>query len=105
MEKSEEGATGAVTVTVIARLTVRFPETPVTENRYAPGVAELATVSVSLLAAVVAEGVNDAVTPDGKPVALNATVPLNPPCGTTLIVALPLPPCTTVTFELDAERV
>lgn len=54
-----------------------------------PVVAPLDAVSVSELVLVVEPGLNDAVTPVGKPDAESATDPLNPPDGTTVMVSVP----------------
>jgi len=47
-------------------------------------------------------GLNVAVTPNGTPVAERATVPLNPFCGTTVIVLAPLAPGRTLRLAGDA---
>ncbi len=70
-----------------------------------PGVAVVAAVNVSVLEAVAGFGLNDAVTPLGKPEADNVTPPLKPLCGVTVIVLMPLVPCVTLTLFGDAERV
>jgi hypothetical protein len=61
-----------------------------------PGAAELLVCSVSVLATVVEFGVNVAVTPAGRLVALRVTEPVKPPRGTTDTVALAAPPWTVV---------
>jgi hypothetical protein len=70
-----------------------------------PVVAALLAVSVSVLDVVVGLGLNDAVTPLGRPEADKLTLPLKPFCGVTLIVLAPLPPCVIVKLVGDAERV
>jgi len=75
----------------------------------------LEAVKVSVLVPVVEVGLKLAVTPEGKPLALRATLPVNPPEGVTVTVLLPVAPwatlalvaareksgvCTTVTFKL-----
>ena len=87
---------GAVTVTVNGTVAIRLPEVPLIINWDIIAAAELATVSVNVLFAVVLAGLNEAVTPAGKPVAVKATVPLNPVCGATVMVAVPVPPTPTV---------
>lgn len=99
--KSEAG----VTVTVIVSEAARLPETPLMVNCAAPSAAEPVAVSVSVLLALVLAGLNNAVTPVGNPVAVNATVPVKAPVGTTLMAEVPLPPASTVTFEGEDERV
>lgn len=68
---------GEVTVSATVVLAVTDPDAPVTVTVDAPGAAELAAVSVNVLLPETT-GPNDAVTPDGKPDAESATVPLNP---------------------------
>src|SRR6266446_3939252 len=70
-----------------------------------PVVAVLLAVNVKVLVAVAGFGLNDAVTPLGKPEADKLTLPLKPFCGVTVIVLVPLVPCVTVTLPGDAERV
>jgi len=62
-------------------------------------------VSVNVLVDVVLAGLNDAVTPLGKPDADKLTLPLKPFCGPMLMVLEPLPPWTTLTKLGDAESV
>jgi hypothetical protein len=92
---------GAVTVTVIVTAEVRLPEVPVTVKEDTFAAAALVAVSVSVLVDVALAGLNDAVTPVGKPVALKATLPLNPPRGVTVMVAVSLPPAATFTLETE----
>ncbi len=68
------------------------PEVPVMVTAEVPSVAELAAVRISVLLPVVLAGLKDAVTPPGRPVAAKATGPLNPFCGVTVIVLLPVAP-------------
>ena len=69
-----------------------------------PVVAVLLAVSVSVLVLVVLPGLNDPVTPLGRPEGDRLTLPLKPFCGVTLIVLVPLVPWVIVTLEGDAER-
>src|SRR5262249_20227095 len=83
MEKSGEAI---VRVTVV--LCVNDPLTPCTAMGYVPLAANAVAVNVSV---EVPEpetegGENDAVTPEGSPVAESATLPPNPPTGDTVIV-------------------
>ena len=58
-----------------------------------PKVAVLEAASVkTVLAPVVEVGLNVAVTPLGKPLAVNATLPVKPPVRVMLIVLVPLVP-------------
>src|SRR5215467_2469861 len=69
-----------------------------------PVAAPAAAVSVSELVLVVGFVPKDAVTPLGKPEADRVTLPVKPLVGLTVIVLPPLaPPCTSVTFEGEAE--
>jgi len=58
-------------------------------------VLEAASVNI-VLVAVVDVGLNVAVTPLGKPLAVNATLPANPPVRVTVTVLVPLAPRLTV---------
>jgi hypothetical protein len=70
-----------------------------------PVVAVLLAVSVSVLVLVALLGLNDAVTPLGKPDADRLTLPVKPFCGVTVMVLEPLAPCVIVTLFGDAEIV
>ena len=82
---------------------VRVPEIPVTVTVTVPVVAVLLAVSVKVLELVVPAGLNDAVTPLGRPDADNATLLLNPFSGLTVIVLAPLDPCVMVRPLGEAE--
>ena len=69
-----------------------------------PVVAVLLAVSVSVLVLVVLVGLNEAVTPLGRPDADRLTLPVKPLRGLTVIVLVPLVPWVIVTFAGDAER-
>jgi len=92
----------AVTVSTIDAVLVRLPDVPVTVTVTVVGVAVLLAVSVSVLVSVVLLGLNDAVTPLGRPEADRLTVPVKPFCGLTVTVLVPFPPCTTLTLAGDA---
>ena len=62
----------------------------------------LLAVNVSVLVLVAGFGVNDGVTPLGRPDAARFTLPVYPAVGLTVIVLVPLAPCATVAGE--AER-
>jgi hypothetical protein len=57
---------------------VKLPEVPVMVTGIVPMVAELLAVSVNVLAVLAGFGLNDAVTPLGKPDADKVTLPLKP---------------------------
>jgi hypothetical protein len=91
----------AATVSVKVVVAVVDPEVPVTVMVDAPVVAVLLAVSVSTLEVVEDAGLNEAVTPLGKPDAVNDTVPVNPLRSVTVIVSVLLAPW--VTDRLVAE--
>jgi hypothetical protein len=71
-----------------------------------PVAAVLLAVKVNTLDVVALAGLKDAVTPLGRPDADNATLPVKPFCGATVMVVVPAAaPCVTVTLEGAAERV
>ena len=84
---------------------VRVPEAPVTVTVAVPVVAVLLAVSVSVLVLVVLLGLNEAITPVGRPDADKVTLLLKPFTGFTAIVLVPVAPCVTVTLFGDAEIV
>jgi hypothetical protein len=94
---------GAVTVSAIVAVLVKVPEEPVTVIVEVPAAPEALTVSV--LAPVVLAGLNDAVTPLGRPDATRLTLPLKPFCGPTVIVLAPLLPCLIESVGCDAASV
>ncbi len=64
----------------------------------AAAAAVLVAVNVTVLVPVVETGEKAALTPVGNPVALKATLPVNPPVGVTVIVLVAVPPCPTETL-------
>ena len=72
---------------------VRLPDVPVTVTVAVPTVAVLLAVSVRTLEVVDEVGLNDAVTPLGRPEAARVTLPVNPFAPTTAMVDVPLAPC------------
>jgi hypothetical protein len=86
------GAITAVTVRLIVVLGVRLPDVPVTVTDTGPGVAELLAVNVRTLVLVVVAGLNEAVTPAGRPEAARVTLPVKPFVGFTVIVLLTFAP-------------
>jgi hypothetical protein len=71
---------------------VKLPDEPVTVTVAVPVVAALLAVSINVLVFVVVVGLNDAVTPLGKPDADKLTLPLKPFCGVTVMVLVPEAP-------------
>jgi hypothetical protein len=70
-----------------------------------PVAAVLLAVNVSVLVLVAGFGLNDAVTPVGRPDAARVTAPVYPLIGVTVMVLFPLPPCGIVAGDTDeAER-
>ena len=83
----------------------RFPDAPAMVTEAVPVVAVLLAVSVSVLVPVVLVGLNEGVTPEGKPEADKLTVPLKPLSALTVMVLVPLAPWTMVRLVGDAESV
>jgi hypothetical protein len=81
------------------------PDVPVMVTVAVPIAAVLLAVSVNVLVLVVVLGLNDAVTPLGRPDADKLTLPLKPFCGATVMVLTPLAPCVMLRLLGDAERV
>jgi hypothetical protein len=96
---------GPVTVRVIVVVFVRLPDVPMMVTRTVLEVAALLAVSVSVLVPVAGSGLNNAVTPLGRPDADKFTLPLKPFDGVRVIVVVPGFPCEMLTLLGDAERV
>jgi hypothetical protein len=80
------------TFSVIEAVAVLLPEVPVTVTVNAPVVAVVVAASVSTVEVVEDAGLNEAVTPLGRPEAVNDTVPANPLRSVTVMVSLLLAP-------------
>jgi len=94
------------TVRLTVVVAVKLPDVPVIVTVDVPVAAVALAVSVSVLVVLVGFGLNPAVTPLGKPEAARVTLPLNPSCGLTVIVLVPLaPPCWMVTLVGEADSV
>ena len=81
------------------------PDTPETVTVAVPVAAVLLAVSVNMLVVAVPPGLNDAVTPLGRPDADKLTLLLKPPWGVTVIVLVPLVPWTKLRLLGEEERV
>jgi hypothetical protein len=84
---------------------VKPADVPVMVTVDVPVVAVALAVSVNVLVLVVLLGLKEAVTPLGRPEADKLTLPVKPFCGVTVIVLVPLLPCTRVTPFGKAESV
>ena len=84
---------------------VKLPDVPVTVTVTVPVAAMLLAVSVNVLVLAVLPGLNDAVTPLGRPDADKLTLPLKPFCGVTVMVLAPLAPWVMLRPLGDAESV
>ena len=69
---------------------VKLPEVPVMVTGNVPTPAVPAAVRVRVLVVAVVLGLNEAVTPAGRPDADKLTLPLKPNCGVTVTVFVPL---------------
>jgi hypothetical protein len=101
-ERVKFGAAFTLRLTVV--VLVELPELPVMVTVAVPVVAVLFAESVSVLVVEALLGVKEAVTPPGRPDADRLTFPEKPPIGVTVMVLMPLVPCTRVTLLGEAER-
>ena len=69
-----------------------------------PVAAVLLAVRVSVLVLVEEAGLNEGVTPLGRPDADKLTLALNPFCGVMVTVSVPVAPAVTLTLAGDADR-
>jgi len=83
-DKLKFGAPLTANESVVERL--KLPLTPLTVTVKVPMAALVLAVKVSMLVLVVLAGLNDAVTPAGKPEAERLTAPLNPLSWVTVMV-------------------
>jgi hypothetical protein len=107
-EREKSGTGAAVTVRESVVVLVKPPEVPAMMTVAVPGVTALPTVKAKVLEVVVLVvlvGLNEAVTPAGKPEADRLTLPLKPFSEATVIVFEPLAPCMTLKVLGEAERV
>ena len=82
-----------------------LPDVPVMATVADPVVADVLAVKVTMLEEVAGFVLKLAVTPLGRPDAARVTLPLKPLDGLTVIVLVPLVPCTTLTLLGDGEIV
>ena len=80
------------------------PDAPERVTVTVPVAAVLLAASVNALVPAVLLGLNDAVTPLGKPDADKLTLLLKPPCGVTVMVLVPLVPWTRVRLLGEADK-
>src|SRR6266478_6479063 len=105
-----EGSVGTDwTVSEIVAVFVKLPDVPVTVTVTVPVVAVLLAVRVSVLVLAVPllgvlVGLNEAVTPLGRPEVDKLTLLLKPFCGLTVMLLVPVVPCAIVMLFGDAER-
>jgi len=92
----------AFTVRETVLLWVKPPAVPVIVTVAVPVAAALLAIRVRVLEAVAGLGLNDAVTPLGRPEADKVTLLVKPPCGVTVIVLVAFTPWTTLTLLGDA---
>ena len=92
-----------MTVSVSVVVWVRLPDVPVMVTVAGPTVAVLDAVRVNVLLVGALAGLKDAVTPAGRPLAERATDPAKLLSGVTVIVLVPVAPCTTLADEADSE--
>jgi len=98
------GKTAAVIVTATVVVWDKVPEVPVTVTFAVPVGAVPLTAKVSVLVPVVLAGMNEALTPAGKPEAVKLTVPVKLFCGVTVIVLTPLEPCAMLRLAGDGDK-
>ena len=83
---------------------VRLPEVPVMVTVAKPRVAVLDAVSVRTLLVVALAGLNEAVTPGGRPLAERATVPVKLLRLLIVMVLVPVAPWTTLIGFGEADN-
>jgi hypothetical protein len=81
------------------------PKLPVMVTALVPVAAADVALNVATLEVAVDAGLNDTVTPVGRPVAVSATLPVNPLFGATVIVLVAPAPCKTLNDGVDVVNV
>lgn len=93
-----------VIVSVRRALLVSVPDVPVMVSVAVVGAADALTFTVSRLLVVAFWGLNDAVTPAGRPETPRLTVPLKPFCALTVMVLVPLLPGAIDSVDADEDK-
>lgn len=96
---------GGLTVRESVVELVKLPAVPVMVTVAAPVVAVLVAASVNVLVPAVLAGLNDGVTPEGRPDTDKLTLLLKPFSALMVTVVAPLAPWTMVKLVGDAEGV
>ena len=96
-------AANTVSETVVEFL--KLPYVPVTVTVAGPVAATLLARRVNVLEPLAGLGLNNAVTPLGRPERERLTLPVKPFCGARVIAVMPLPPCGMLKPLGDAESV
>ena len=104
-DQTEGSELTAVTVRLTVVVLIRLTDEPVMVTVTVPVAAVPLGVSVNVLVFAVVLGLNDAVTPLGRPDADKLTLELKPFCGVTVMVLVPLFPCPIAKVLGDAERI
>jgi hypothetical protein len=92
VEGVNEKLAGGTTVKTIVTVALKLPDLPVTVTVLLPAAALALVTKLNVLAVAVLTGLNDAVTPLGRPAIVRLTAPLNPFVEAIVIDALPVPP-------------
>src|SRR5216684_21555 len=103
VESVKFGVGRGFTVSEIVAVFVKLPEVPLMLTVAAPVEAVLLAVSVKVLVAAAGFGLNDAITPLGRPEAVRLTLPLKPLRGVMVMVLEPLAPCVKVRLLGEVE--
>lgn len=96
---------GTTITRLMGAVWIRAPDEPVMVTVVVPAATVDAALKVTELVPVVLAGLNEAVTPLGKPEAVSVTVLEKPLCGVMVSVLVPLVPGITLTPAGEAERV
>jgi len=102
--ESVKSGVAAVNVRTMVVVAVNVPEVPVMVTVDAPAVAALVAVSVSTVELAEEAGLNEAVTPLGRPDAANETLPVNGLTSVIVIVSVPLAPWAIDRLAADGLR-
>jgi len=97
------GRGGSVTVRVRVVVFVKLPDVPLIVTVTVPVIAALLAESVKVLPPVAGLGANNEVTPPRRPKTDKLTLPLKPFCGVIVMVLLTMVPCVMLRLVGDAE--